>query len=299
MLRVLNRNSSLVLTNVKYPSQTQTCNVKYVWGSCDGLLCVTLKVTGCVVLWNPSTREYKKLPVALHNYEEGKRRYGIGYNPSSMDYEVVRIAQYCYSDSSSVQIYSLRNNSWRRSRGISYILYHSKSGVIIDGKLHLLATHGLKRYSCIIAYDYRDEKFQEVPLPEFEGAPDMRSITTLDGKLFLFLDYFSEYKGWVTKEGWVMKDYGSRRSWSKLFRIEAGGFGQIPVDPLFNTRQGDIVMRFGNSIVLYDPRDNNLSNVKMVVDVKGGGFGANMYTESLVSLGIESEIVGKTDSWAW
>ncbi|KAL5711655.1 cyclin protein [Ranunculus cassubicifolius] len=70
MLRVLNRNSSLVLTNVKYQSQTQTCNVKYVWGSCDGLLCVTLKVTGCVVLWNPSTREY----LAIWRYRSSDQR---------------------------------------------------------------------------------------------------------------------------------------------------------------------------------------------------------------------------------
>lgn len=60
-------------------------------GSCNGLVCVLIDIDE-LYLWNPSTRECKKLPnldvESVHRLEE---RYGLGYDDFSDDYKVVGV----------------------------------------------------------------------------------------------------------------------------------------------------------------------------------------------------------------
>ncbi|XP_026377555.1 F-box protein CPR1-like [Papaver somniferum] len=104
-----------------------------ILGSCDGLLCLldTSDPTSQndIFLWNPSTREYKKIPVPP-NFEDSSTidgLYGFGYDDSIDDFKLVRVAEIYDSDSSddgsgfgsgfgiwsAVDIYTLGSNSWR------------------------------------------------------------------------------------------------------------------------------------------------------------------------------------------
>ncbi|CAN0891475.1 F-box protein CPR1 [Linum grandiflorum] len=90
-----------------------------IMGCCGGLLWITRKTSADateVLLWNPSTSETKILPEVsrvLCDVVEVKRELiGFGFDSRTMDYKVVRMIR---SDNMKVgvEVYSLRNNSWK------------------------------------------------------------------------------------------------------------------------------------------------------------------------------------------
>ncbi|XP_026384137.1 F-box/kelch-repeat protein At3g06240-like [Papaver somniferum] len=98
---------------INYPLKSD-CNDKDVriWGSCNGLLCFGIFEDGCICLWNPSTREYRKIPpppltsgFSVKDASYGS--YGFGYDYLNDDYRLVRIL-FGDDKKSEVQVYTLR-----------------------------------------------------------------------------------------------------------------------------------------------------------------------------------------------
>jgi hypothetical protein len=95
-----------------------------VLGPCNGIFCFAatlLKGTEMepsddydqIVLWNPATRESKKLPQFHRPQDETDPVYdfGLGFDPKTNDYKVIRILT--FSSQCEVAVYSLRSDSWR------------------------------------------------------------------------------------------------------------------------------------------------------------------------------------------
>ncbi|CAL1391248.1 unnamed protein product [Linum trigynum] len=101
-------------------------------GYCNGLMCMGYH--GCsrdptqataLILWNPATSEIKVLPPTLYGESAGwVRIVGLGFDPESNDYKVVRqiidygkvgmiYDQACW-DHHFEEVYSLSNDSWKR-----------------------------------------------------------------------------------------------------------------------------------------------------------------------------------------
>ncbi|XP_058198269.1 F-box protein CPR1-like [Rhododendron vialii] len=80
-----------------------------VWSSCDGLLLVSYDDNSNLLLLNPSTRECKKLPapsVVPNPVGTFGYGYGVGYNSSTDDYNIVGLS--FQSNISIVDVYSLK-----------------------------------------------------------------------------------------------------------------------------------------------------------------------------------------------
>lgn len=104
--------------------------------SCNGLLCITLK-DGKIVLWNPSTREFKQVQLPR---DRGDFRYtfgGFGYDNSHDDYKIVALGhgrQILLG--TTVEIFSLRNNSWKQMPNLPwYIMFLAtpQPGILVRG----------------------------------------------------------------------------------------------------------------------------------------------------------------------
>ncbi|XP_026416982.1 F-box/kelch-repeat protein At3g06240-like [Papaver somniferum] len=142
-------------------------------GTCDGLVC--LSMTGCgnwdvIFLWNPSTREYKRLPSsstrALKPYAN---KYGFGYDCSIDDYKLVKVVIFDKSSNhSKVEVYSLNSNSWRTIDIIPWFIDNMKTGVFDDGALYWSVVHLPDENDLIIRFDFSNETFKEIPLPPTE-----------------------------------------------------------------------------------------------------------------------------------
>jgi len=108
-------------------------------------------------------------------------------------------------------------------------------GVFVENSLHWVVIRKLDRFqpSLIVAFNLTQEVFNEVPLPEIQMAVDKYQIdvSLLGECLCMIVNHVSVnhegMNGQTTKvEVWVMKKYGFRDSWCKLFTLEESCFNK-------------------------------------------------------------------------
>lgn len=123
-----------------------------------------------IFLWNPTTREIKKLPgvtnILIPIRLLGFALVGFGYDHLNDDDKLMRTSGYGITTNHVVvSVYSLKNNSWAPAESISteinlssYSLY-SKFGVFANGSLFWLGEDN------IYAYDLGVHRLSELPFP--------------------------------------------------------------------------------------------------------------------------------------
>ncbi|KAM3249614.1 F-box/kelch-repeat protein like [Capsicum annuum] len=251
-------------------------------GSANGLICVLSDYKN-LSLWNPSIRKLKKLPSARTGY---LYMYGFGYDELNEDYKVVSLTQKVYDDDSRYnvgKIYSLNNNSWKRLDDFQIGELSNQTGKFVNGKLHWANT--TKRFSCysdwdIIFVDLADGRWGEMEKPCYaEGNLEFKPcLGVLGNDLSMFCHHLRSHA-----DVWVMKEYGVKESWTKMFIIK------YPYDPmgysLFGppfsmSSEGEILFRNDSVFMIYNPNDDSIrfpevSNCGPLVE-------ATLYIESLV-----------------
>ncbi|GFZ07084.1 hypothetical protein Acr_19g0000210 [Actinidia rufa] len=199
-----------------------------VWGSSNGLLCLA-NAAHDVVLWNPLTKRYHKLPVSpvenpSYVYSYKTVVYGFGYDSVFDDYKVVKIMQFhvvkheggCMD--SEVYVFCLKSNSWRTVSALLFFLARGQDhGLLASGALHwdVIVREG-DEASVIVAFDIVREGYYLLPQPEYEDPNfGLLSLGVLEGCLCVLCSY-SE----VGVDIWVMEEYGVKESWAKLISIK-------------------------------------------------------------------------------
>ncbi|WOH03136.1 hypothetical protein DCAR_0522530 [Daucus carota subsp. sativus] len=221
-----------------------------VVGSCNGLLCLFDSLyKDAVYIYNPFTRDYKELP-KTRQYDEETVVCGFGYHPETNQYKVIKIVYYwivnfgyprarsrirtSHNSKSEVFVLSLGGNAWRNIGEAPYFIQRRSQGALFTcGRLHWQTRGGSKnvRGLVIISFDLADEKFHEVPRPDFSCVADGHTyhLANLKGCLSAIV-----YKyGSKELEIWVMKEYNVQESWIKEFKIGAN----LPDSPSTNLLQ--------------------------------------------------------------
>ncbi|KAL9416513.1 hypothetical protein AB3S75_039666 [Citrus x aurantiifolia] len=220
-----NKFFSLELDSVDNPVEIEYPFKKYnrghtsVIGCCHGLLAMFNRRLGMSV-FNPTTKKFKLFPQfwsdCYTDYMTNNFHFdGFGYDASTDDYKLVRIIQSYKVDYLEVIIYSLKADTWRRTREFPYYILDDRcNGVFIAGALHWLAARGSVRtgQNMILAFDLKSEKFYEVQQPHGMKGGFCSQVGVLRGCLWINSYYHDEPRCDI----WVMKEYGSQQSWSKL-----------------------------------------------------------------------------------
>ncbi|KAF6176029.1 hypothetical protein GIB67_032652 [Kingdonia uniflora] len=250
--------------------------------SWDGL--ILMRSNEITFLWNPATREYKKLP--RHCFHGDYTAYlGFGYDEISKDYKVVNLVckrnQDCIH---KVHIYSMQKKSWRRIKmtaeyGVMKVYFrYSEFGVSLNGILHWKAYKPSSSVETILSFDLRDEKFREV---SFHGVMTREWIVgVLKGSLCVLEFELEPYTRLVESVVWVMKDYGVNESWNKLFCIEPHRYDIYGIDMkmLHTSNDGEVLLKTSNrNLVLYNIKDKKSKELRLSV------YGMESYVESLIS----------------
>ncbi|KAF6144564.1 hypothetical protein GIB67_006056 [Kingdonia uniflora] len=242
-------------------------------GSCDGL--ILIRSNEITFLWNPATREYKKL--SRHCFHgDYTANLGFGYNEISKDYKVVYLVCNPNRDCiHKVHIYSMQNKSWRMIKmtaeyGVKekYFRY-SESGVSLNGIIHWKAykpsSSTIKSVETILSFDLRDEKFREVSL---HGVMTREwRVGVLKGSLCVLEFEFEHgpYTRLVESVIWVMKDYGVNESWNKLFCIEThrSDIYGIDMKMLHTSNDSEVLLKTSNrNLVLYNIKDKKSKELR-------------------------------------
>ncbi|KAF3619797.1 hypothetical protein T459_07196 [Capsicum annuum] len=212
--------------------------------SCDGLFLIGIwsephvKQPSILVIWNPSTKESIALPHSefpldvddddstyYHGNDSVGSAYGLAYDSINDDYKIFRIDMYA-----SYEIFSLKTGSWRiidetsAGRTNSFMLSGGEYLAFVHGAFHLLGF--LSRKFCLVSFNISNEMFREMPLPEivcsqihFKIVIDVDvGVSVLRGTLAVY------YKNEKAFDLWLMKNYGIKDSWMKLFTIPSVGF---------------------------------------------------------------------------
>ncbi|XP_031259307.1 F-box protein CPR1-like [Pistacia vera] len=289
-------------------------------GSCNGLLCLSYSIpkNERLILWNPFTRRYKKLPTARVSKLRlsPAYRYGFGYDDVSNDYKVLKlIPSYGLKSyrhiGNEAEVYSLRLNSWKRIENFPYSEFKFlRSACFVNGSLYWLVYFESYRMEAqdfespwlIVAFSLEDEEFRELPLPSTSNKDDDLKylgvgesydfdLAVLDGCLCFLKIYDSN-----TVEVWVMKQYGEEEFWSRLHLLIPDSFYDLDesgfVKSLAYSKNGEklLLETQQKALIWYDLKksDNKVYTFPDVLPY----FDANMCFESLVSLGDGSKYDG-------
>ncbi|XP_026433858.1 F-box protein CPR1-like [Papaver somniferum] len=120
---------------------------------CIWLLCFCYQPIGfreSFCLWNPATREYKKLPESPIGFNRGNVFiHGFGYDHKTDDYKLaIGVEAPGSKDTTLVQVHTLASNLWKTEKTIPYrLLFMHMSGVLVNGNLHCSDVNGVKNYS--------------------------------------------------------------------------------------------------------------------------------------------------------
>ncbi|RZC55285.1 hypothetical protein C5167_014148 [Papaver somniferum] len=286
---------------IDYPFKASRRGVR-IEAFCDGLFCLEIRhydsQSTLLCLWNPCSREYKKIPTPLIEYPSNltpmqketlrmgidfhhKYSYGFAYDHSIKDYKLVRIVH--LSEHSEVNVYIVGLNAWHSIPSIPYsYIYAQPSGVLVNGALHWTATKNTSDSNFLIAFQVESEKFDEVPLPQAEYVNHI-SLCVSGGCLSVLAHYPKSYT-----DIWVMKEYGAKESWTKLVSItQQTVLDSYFLAPIHFFQNGVILLdqNYHKGLLSYDPKHEN--------DITDFGYKPKIvpYVGSLVSLNSGAYVV--------
>ncbi|XP_049383020.1 F-box/kelch-repeat protein At3g23880-like [Solanum stenotomum] len=256
-----------------------------IYGCCNGLFLIGIKQK--YILWNPSTRESALLPSHWDKFF-CDYNFGLGYDPTSDDYKVVKIPE--INSEAPTEILSLKTGSCRKIyEGYFTIECHNMDYLtIVRGTFHWLVYSEGGRFS-LFSFNISNEAFGELPLskemPLFCDTIE-QGVTVLGG--MLSVNFVCVKEDTIVFDLWVMKEYGKRESWTKLFtmRDSRDRFQVLPIVPkyifgdgrvLLNSDRRDVLRTFKES----DRRSNLIGPLTSDEDtMRWDGY---TYTETLIS----------------
>ncbi|XP_026426112.1 F-box protein CPR1-like isoform X2 [Papaver somniferum] len=274
-----------------YPFKSGYDSVELM-GCCDGVVCLWFCFSASdmnfLCLWNPATKEYKKLPKSpnaddFYDYN----MIGLGNDSKSEDYKLV--TQY----TNVVEIYSLRLNSWTSIENMAYE-FHSLNivGVPVHRDLHWLAKS--QDSEAIVCLDIGNQVFKEIQLPNepLVRKNDKRKFMTvgvLEGCLCVVANVTN-----LHSEVWVMQDYGVQESWNKRYIItDERIMNDYLPHLMWSFKSGELLFGLCSSddLIIYDPKDESAGepNMPSLTELYQEGC----YYESLVSLGSGTYVGGE------
>ncbi|XP_059275484.1 F-box protein CPR1-like [Lycium ferocissimum] len=274
----------------------------HVLGSCRGLLLISNNLNDNGV-WNLYTKMFRKLPVCDINPSRrtpcgqgpGLAQIcgGFGYDDSTDDYKAVKIDQWYHPDDepslvSATMVYSLKLGVWKNVQDCPYWLIKEDNGTFVGGALNWIATEEpLVRGSPVILVGLNlvSERFEEVLFPENLGKPLKSNLAELGECICLVLGYVTNARNYVLDhvDVWVMKEYGVKESWVKLFSVEQlegrQHFSYLrPIAYSVSTGSDEVLLEMDNKKFLwYNLEKKAIKHARI-----SGGFD---YFESFVSLG--------------
>ncbi|GMY35324.1 F-box protein CPR1 [Fagus crenata] len=209
--------------------------------------------------------------------------YGFGYDETSDDYKVMRLVQFFAGEDDSwrseVKVYSLKNDSWKRVPDCPYYLCYKPSyGMLASGALHWVVNPKAESdtTNLILAFDIGVEEYRLVPQPDFSDKNFHMNVGVLGGCLTILCIHNN-----FRLDVWVMKEYGVKESWMKLYSVQPLGYIRLVA---YSKSGEEVLLEKNKCLAWYD-----IKNSKRVKNVKIQGapdwFEASICWGSLVPLG--------------
>jgi F-box interacting protein len=206
-------------------------------GSCNGLIYISDDEYEPAALWNPIIRKHQYIPYLTLDHPYGRNQrvfHGFGFDPFTDDYKLIKIFS-CIDMinrilNSHVRLFSSKTNSWKVLPHMLFAAFSAPGpGVLVGHSLHWVVvripTQKCVRSVFIVAFNLSQEIFNEVPLPDQIPFSEVTIDVSLLGECLCMTVRYQTINKVHTVDIWVMKEYGFRDSWCKLFTLDEPSFG--------------------------------------------------------------------------
>jgi len=205
--------------------------------------------------------------------------FGFGYDSLTDNYKLVVIFLYsiCNGYTSEVRVLTSSANLWKNIQKFPFgFIIYLQSGKFVNSTINWLAAikFDLESPRFIVSFDLENESFQKILLPDFGGVNVCNFSTLLVLRDCLCVTYSDCDYYWKMKDVWVMKEYGNKDSWTKLFTFSSL-FSFRPV--YFFEDDDQVLLKF------------EWSSKSSVYDSRHGTFKSNDF-ESILRVSVESLI---------
>ncbi|KAM7263033.1 hypothetical protein ACFE04_000716 [Oxalis oulophora] len=237
-------------------------------GSCHGLLCIFKWGEGDITLINPTTRKHYVFPRAERAYS-GTVYHGFAYDSVNDDYVIVKITQRAGSEL-GVE-FRIRNRELHWHVNSAEQLQRDKTSNMVAG------------------FDLDMKNGTLVPLPDSVVSNLSRLHLSTLGDCLAIITVTLDVN--MPANVWVMKEYGVKKSWEKLFSfVSSGGIHFCTNDTIsclgYSENKEEVLMHiFDNHTFWYDLKKKQIRVVEHL-PIK---FGATVVVHSLVSVGATEE----------
>ncbi|XP_058746686.1 F-box/kelch-repeat protein At3g23880-like [Vicia villosa] len=224
--------------------------------SINGYLCIEGKHTGRVILWNPTTEEYKVIPPSPFSNQSIVPQvclYGFGFDSIKDDYKIIQHLVFSHGtynnedatwkDGSSLwEIYCLKSNSWNTLdvNMPTYYLDEVGAHAYMDGVCHWLGKSKTGEWDCdmhneveLVSFTLSTEMFVTTSLPSNLSDNDYKYLAILNGTITLILSNAETTSFEIS----ILREVGTKDSWVKLFIIKSLACIECPIGV---SKNGDI-----------------------------------------------------------
>ncbi|GAU20091.1 hypothetical protein TSUD_381830 [Trifolium subterraneum] len=216
-------------------------------------------------------------PLSMETVEPCYTYFGFGYVfdrfSDNYTYKVVNANYYYGSDDyyygpdneviykSQVKVYTLGTDSWRMIQDLPCGVPFNPSGIFVSGTVNWLL---ISNNSIIISLDLDKESYQQIMHPDYGLKSVVRRnlVVLMDCLSILALsDTFSDI--------WLMKEFGNKESWTKLFRIPFGDLESPPyIRRLFLFEDDQVLLECkyelqSKRLAIYDSRDSTFKTAEI------------------------------------
>ncbi|KAG8372570.1 hypothetical protein BUALT_Bualt12G0079800 [Buddleja alternifolia] len=279
-LRILSdTNPAIIQDNTKLVSAHNKSMIGYyrVMSTCNGLFCYAgVQDDYGIQLCNPCGRWATSIrQIRFTNYLNKELYYGVGYDPLTNDYKVIKLMPPANwtSPPTEAAIYSVKAKIWKRLNDRLPSETPSGRSIFLHGNIHWLAKTVSPPFKIefIMLFDVCDEVFGEIELPEIDERNKYTSISVVKGLLCLLVTEICADNRIC--HVWMMKEYGVVESWTKQCTvalrkdittcIEVTPGGKIMCSIESNAEGNGkmlYVERTPSKLVLYDPETDQYRN---------------------------------------
>ncbi|GAU20921.1 hypothetical protein TSUD_24840 [Trifolium subterraneum] len=179
-------------------------------------------------------------------------------------------------DHVEVHSYTLGTDTWKRIKDFPSMFrldeVMSKHGIFMRGTVNWLALsdQSFENLDAIVSLHLGKESYQEISLPElspyFNGHSKMLTLYVMRDCLCLFEIYKERsYKSDSFTDVWLMKEYGNKDSWIKLFRLPCFGKYAFQTDIVYISEDDDnqvlLVFKANHKFkwVVYDLKNDTIT----------------------------------------
>ncbi|XP_074273800.1 F-box protein CPR1-like [Silene latifolia] len=214
-----------------------------ILGSINGVVCISMYDKSSVVLYNPSTKTHRFIPPFNPSPNTNPRSetnpdrttinsvvFGFGFDSVSGDYKVLRMIDthknnvLVYRERS---VYSLKNDSWKCVTDptmMGQFILRSSMVVCFNEGLHFIVVDTKSNYKFKVkCFNLSTETFSIFDLPNLDGRCSKVTcvMSELGGCFSVLVNYQNVLEEVLLKRAdlWVMKEYGNKESWYRLFSI--------------------------------------------------------------------------------